>query len=237
MHTAKQTLLSKIKKGDRILVVPQGKDTFGFGRPKDPAAHFRSVLSIESKRDEWTGKVYTVKVTGGLSETGRYGTSHVYVPVDSVEDAPATERKVVIDNDGKVRVVKPVVELDLAVTGTKRVHVDSDGTMHVEDWTGGDTTERTPKGRLVHIAADGVLTILEDFPEDDDAPAQRPATDDEAATADRCHQCKGYGVVRKTGSKAGKAYRTLVGAEESTTKGNSEKCPVCKGATLLVRTA
>lgn len=65
----------------------------------------------------------------------------------------------------------------------------------------------------------------------------RPATDDEVADADRCHQCKGYGVVRKTGAKAGKAYRTAQGAEDSTLKGNSEKCPTCKGATLLVRAA
>lgn len=242
MHDATQTLLSKIEQGQKILVVePEGMTSFEFGRPKDPAAVPRSVTKIEKIRDQWTGHTYVVQITGGRRNTGRYGTTHVYVPKAKVEPQKYA----------------PEVELDLAVSGTKRVKVAKDGTMRVVDWDGGDVTERTPKGRLVRIAADGVLTILEDFPEDDepsgeeaaaialsrrmveddDAPAQRPATDDEAATAERCHQCKGYGVVRKTGSKAGKAYRTLVGAEESTTKGNSEKCPVCKGATLLVRAA
>jgi hypothetical protein len=107
--------------------------------------------------------------------------------------------------------------------------------MTVKDWTGGDTTERTPKGRLVHITAEGVLTILEDFPEEEDAPAQKPAvTDAEVASGDRCHACKGYGVVRKTGPKAGKPYRTANGAATATT---SVKCPTCKGATLLIRSA
>jgi len=221
MHDAKLTSLSKITQGQKILVVEQPNKTgFDFGRPKDTQAVFRSVTKITHKPDDWTGKVYTVQITGGRRNEGRYGTTHVYVPAEAKQE------------------FAPVVELDLAVSGTKRVRVDPDGTMHVDDWKGGDVTERTPNGRLVHITADGVLTILEDFPEEDDAPAQKPAeSDDEVASGERCHQCKGYGVVRKTGPKAGKPYRTLVGAEESTVKGNSEKCPTCKGATLLVRSA
>lgn len=221
MHDAKLTSLSKITQGQKILVVePEGTTTFEFGRPKDTKAVVRSVTKITHKPDDWTGKVYTVQITGGRRNEGRYGTTHVYVV------------------EAKAQEFAPVVELDLAVSGTKRVQVDPDGTKRVLDWKGGEVTERTPKGRLVHIAADGVLTILEDFPEEDDAPVVKPAeTDDEIAEADRCHGCKGYGVVRKQGAKAGKPYRTLAGAEESTVKGNSEKCPVCMGATLLVRSA
>jgi len=222
MHDAKQTLLSKITQGQKILVVePPGTMSFEFGRPKDPTAVVSTVTQIEKIRDQWTGHTYVVQITGGRRNTGRYGTTHVYVTAEAPTEA----------------------EVELQQLNTWRRVTLSNGVMRVADWEGGDWTGTTPHGKPIHITADGVVTVLdggtERTPSIDplDEPTHRPATDAEAGTADRCHQCKGYGVVRKTGSKAGKAYRTLVGAEESTTKGNSERCPVCKGATLLVRTA
>jgi hypothetical protein len=173
---------------------------------------------------------YNLALKGGYTGVGVHATQWL-------RPKPGTARFAKKGKKAKQKFASDV-ELDLAVSGTRRVHVDPDGSMHVVDWTGGDVTERTPKGRLVHIAADGVLTILEDFPEEDDAPTHKPAESEaEIAGGERCPKCKGYGVVRKTGSKAGEHYRTAKGAEDSTIKGNSDKCPVCKGATLLVRAA
>jgi hypothetical protein len=90
MHDAKQTSLSKITQGQKILVVEQANDTgFDFGRPKDTTAVFRSVTKIQTKPDQWTGKVYTVQITGGRLNEGRYGTTHVYVAPDAKAKAKA----------------------------------------------------------------------------------------------------------------------------------------------------
>lgn len=72
-----------------------------------------------------------------------------------------------------------------------------------------------------------------------DAALAEPATAEDQAVveSDRCHQCKGFGVVRKHGSQAGKAYRTLAGSESATANNNAEQCPVCKGAGLTIRAA
>lgn len=48
-------------------------------------------------------------------------------------------------------------------------------------------------------------------------------------TADRCAQCKSYGVVRGKGPLVNQHYRTKGGAEQATVKGNSVECPKCKG--------
>jgi hypothetical protein len=226
MHAATQTLLNRIEQGQKILVVEGDAGTFEFGRPKDPTAVIRSVTKIETVKDQWSGKVYTVQITGGRRNTGRYGTTHVYVPVE--EALPPTPP------------TSTVMELDLAdPQESRRVIVKHDGTMWVHDWTGGTVIRTTPKGRVVRIDADGELTLVKDFPEEsdeqlDEANAGEPG---EHAHDDRCGQCKGYGVVRKRGSQAGKAYRTLNGSQAATANGNAAECPVCLGTGLVGRAA
>lgn len=48
-----------------------------------------------------------------------------------------------------------------------------------------------------------------------------------------CPQCKGYGLVRKRGQRAGEKYKTLNGAMAADANGNAVTCPVCKGAALV----
>jgi hypothetical protein len=144
---------------------------------------------------------------------------------------------------------KPQVELDLANNGTRRVFTRPDGTMWVKDWKGGHIIDKTPKGAIVMVTADGELTVVKDAPKAEPAaaPVVKPVViaevehdhdDDElAATGERCAQCKGYTVVRKRGSQAGKAYRTLNGSLAATANGNSATCPVCKGTGLTARAA
>lgn len=55
-----------------------------------------------------------------------------------------------------------------------------------------------------------------------------PVADEEGAeeTPDWCETCKGFGVVRGVGSKAGRPYKTANGAATATT---SVECPTCHG--------
>lgn len=91
-------------------------------------------------------------------------------------------------------------------------------------------TPRTRKTRPI-------LAAVESPVEGDDVqPDDRGITDAEAkATLDseKCPTCKGLGLVRKAGPKAGKHYRTLAGAQSALGKGNAVDCPKC-GATGLV---
>jgi hypothetical protein len=59
-------------------------------------------------------------------------------------------------------------------------------------------------------------------------PAEDVAEDEEGAetTPDWCGSCKGFGVVRGVGSKAGQPYKTANGAATATT---SVECPTCHG--------
>lgn len=233
MHDATRKLLSKIEVGQTILTVPGTQThTFEFGRPKDKAATPSTVTGVEKVRDQWTGHTYVVTTDDGRKNVGRYGTTHVYV----TEAKPDLIQ--VAKESGKLEIIHVTepeppkggpfaseVELDLVDSGTRRVVVEPGGTMRVTDWNGGDVTERTPKGRLVHITADGILTLVEDFPEGDEAPAPAPAED-----VDWCRTCKGYGVVRKAGPRAGDHYRTRNGAAKAT---SSMTCPTCNGAELV----
>lgn len=243
MHDAKASTLSKIEVGQLILVTPladargfvpgttteQTGQVRGFARPKDKTAEPKRVTDRTFTPDQWTGKVWTLTLDDGTKTEPRYGTAHVYV-FDVPAWLPPT------DEPKPNRTVTPEMDLDLK-SGTRRVIVDPDGTMHVKDWTGGTVVERTPKGRLVRIDADGELTLVHDFPEDEQLDEQLAGEPGEHAHDDKCGQCKGFGVVRKRGSQAGKSYRTLNGATAATTNGNSTQCPVCKGTGLTARAA
>jgi hypothetical protein len=255
MHDAKVTSLSKIEVGQLILVTPEEEQSGighvagrertgkfrGFGRPKDSTAVPLRVTAKDFVPDTWSGKVWTLTLADGTKTEGRYGTTHVYVTTSKQYTAEEVAQRISDDPriPGKARAVtikgpETELELDLAVSGTKRVVVEKDGTMRVKAWEGGDVTERTPKGRLVHITPEGVLTILEDFPEEDEETA---AADAVVLGSERCPQCKGFEVVRKRGSSAGKAYRTLGGSQAATANGNSEPCPKCAGTGLVARAA
>lgn len=101
------------------------------------------------------------------------------------------------------------------------------------------------------VKADAKGGILRWYPEefaaaypDDVPPDPAPRTDDEidAALAEpvtpeeqdaldgqKCGTCKGLGLVRKHGKRAGEAYRTLAGAQAALGNGNAADCPTCKG--------
>jgi hypothetical protein len=74
------------------------------------------------------------------------------------------------------------------------------------------------------VEVDGVV-IAETRHED---VADDPLAEEEGAetTPDWCATCKGFGVVRGVGSKAGQPYKTANGAATATT---SVECPTCHG--------
>jgi hypothetical protein len=268
MHSATQSSLSKITQGQKILVVELADGRFEYGRPKDPTAVFRSVTAIFTTRDTWSSKTYTVKVTGNRLNEGRYGTTHVYVPVEAEAEAEAPEPVEVGVQEYEVEKPGAEVEFD-SESGPKRVRVESDGTIRVKDWSGGHVIERTPHGRVIRIAEDGVVTVIEadgterpgivetpkprrrvqltdegkveiveDEPTDDELDEANAGDPDPGVIAsEKCLQCKGYGVVRKRGSQAGKAYRTLNGSEAAKANGNAADCPVCDATGLVGRAA
>jgi hypothetical protein len=45
----------------------------------------------------------------------------------------------------------------------------------------------------------------------------------------RCARCKGLGLVRGVGARAGEHYVTLNGAQAALAAGRAVDCPVCKG--------
>lgn len=57
--------------------------------------------------------------------------------------------------------------------------------------------------------------------------------DDSVLSQIPCPQCKGYGLVRKRGKRAGEKYKTLNGAMAADANGNAATCPMCKGAALV----
>jgi hypothetical protein len=263
MHDAKLTSLSKIEVGQTILVTPEqevagvghvaGRERTGkfrmFGRPKDPTCVPLRVADKSFEPDSWSGKVWTLTLDDGSKTEPRYGTTHVYVSNAPAKPKGKRKGSTIATDQGVIiaetRHVEPQVEVEVTRAGDwRRVTVAPDGTMRVADWKGGDYEGTTPHGKRVHITPDGVLTVIEDDGTErpgvltsldeqlDEANAGEP--DVAVATAERCGQCKGFGVVRRYGANKNHAYKTLNGAEQATVKGNSVKCPTCKGATLLL---
>lgn len=50
---------------------------------------------------------------------------------------------------------------------------------------------------------------------------------------ERCTECKGYGLLRDKGARAGTHYKTLNGAQTAYTRGNARDCPLCEGSGLI----
>lgn len=197
---AERTLLSKITQGQKILVVElPDNSAFDFARKSDPDAVVRSVTRIATVPGKFTSKTYRVQITGGRTNVGRGGTTHVYVPVD-VHEEPAMRQH-----------------------SYKGVEFELPANLHGEAL--GRVLDEARALIDAQQAAEGA--------DDDDEPATPELTDENAATADRCGKCKGFGVVRKRGSQAGKPYRTANGAAAATANGNSETCPTCKGELLV----
>lgn len=48
----------------------------------------------------------------------------------------------------------------------------------------------------------------------------------------RCDDCKGFGLVRAAGARAGSHYKTLNGAQTAYVNGNARDCPICEGSGL-----
>jgi hypothetical protein len=131
----------------------------------------------------------------------------------------------------------------------KRVHRDPDGTVWIEGWTGGEGEHTTPEGWRVHVTSTGIVTVLGQAAKTTvskgatPVPVELHATDAEAdaklaaappaTDGDRCHTCKGYGLVRKRGPRAGEKYKTYNGALQAKAGGNAVKCPTCSGAGLV----
>jgi hypothetical protein len=153
MHDAKLTSLSKIEVGQTILVTPEQevsgighvagrerKGKFrGFARPKDLTGIVREVVAKDYVPDEWSGKVWTLTLSDKTKTEPRYGTTHVYVVDESAV---------------------PDYHLVETESGDKHVLVTK-GVARVQGWSGGDVHETTPDGIPVHIAPDGVITVVE----------------------------------------------------------------------------
>lgn len=48
----------------------------------------------------------------------------------------------------------------------------------------------------------------------------------------RCADCKGFGLVRAKGARAGEHYKTLNGAQTAYVNGNARDCRLCEGSGL-----
>lgn len=51
----------------------------------------------------------------------------------------------------------------------------------------------------------------------------------EPENVDRCETCRGFGLVRGEGKRAGGPYRTQNGAQEALANGRAKDCPTCQG--------
>jgi len=89
-------------------------------------------------------------------------------------------------------------------------------------------TPRTRKPRPV-VVASPFATPEEQVSTPEATPEEVQASLD----ADKCPQCKGFGLVRKAGSRAGAAYKTLAGAQAALANGNAEDCPRCSATGLV----
>lgn len=49
---------------------------------------------------------------------------------------------------------------------------------------------------------------------------------------ERCFDCKGYGLVRAMGRRAGSHYTTLNGAQTAYNNGRARDCKICEGSGL-----
>lgn len=88
-------------------------------------------------------------------------------------------------------------------------------------------TPRTRKPRAIVAVAPEVA------PEETVATPEPTAEELDTLTNEKCGQCKGLGLVRKSGSKAGKHYRTLNGAQAALANGNAMDCEKCHGYGLV----
>lgn len=52
----------------------------------------------------------------------------------------------------------------------------------------------------------------------------------------RCDTCRGYGLVRAAGKRAGQHYRSNDGAQAAMANGNAVDCPTCDGMGLVLDT-
>lgn len=50
---------------------------------------------------------------------------------------------------------------------------------------------------------------------------------------ERCAPCKGFGLVRGQGARAGAHYKTFKGAQEAQEAGRAVDCPSCAGCGII----
>lgn len=95
--------------------------------------------------------------------------------------------------------------------------------------------ERVLDGERVEVAPAGRYTDPERqaLAASDEEANAKLAEDGPALDGDRCHQCKGFGLVRGVGKNAGQRYRTLTGAQVAQDAGRAVDCPVCAGLGLV----
>lgn len=60
-----------------------------------------------------------------------------------------------------------------------------------------------------------------------------PVTIRFADGTERCAECKGFGLLRDKGPRAGTRYKTLNGAQTAYAHGNARDCPQCEGSGLV----
>jgi hypothetical protein len=116
-----------------------------------------------------------------------------------------------------------------AVTLTAAVTLTTSRTLPPTDADAGTS----PVGRMAGTVADPARRALDVT--DDAAPVDGLTDDDAAAILDgeRCGRCKGFGLVRKAGRRAGEHYRSLAGAQAADGNGNAADCPDCHGLGLV----
>lgn len=159
-------------------------------------------------------------------------------PADTVDGSYASvmqdgaSRRVTKDADGTVRISDWTHGAHVYETPEGwLVHVDEAGVVTVlegKPTPKGKPTDNDPGEHPIVVPGNRPGRIPEHLAvHDDDPEADGDPDAPVAPTVERCGPCKGYGLVRKAGSQAGKHYRTMNGALQAEANGNAVPCPHC----------
>lgn len=248
-----QTNLAKVQVGDHIYTTPKPvKGIVQLERPQYAAGIARQVADAvkgDGGRRLLFADGTTIVPRNGTAAAYRYLTDDNGQPLPNptfpvcptcgaAEDDPACH---VTGKPSQWTAMHKTREKLLDQAPKPRQVVKRDGVLFIDGYVArGDEPrhEVTKQGHHVWVHADGRIEEVADpsIAGRETLPARTDAEADEALAgepddhpSERCSTCKGYGLVRKRGPRAGEKYRTLGGAQAALVNGNAVDCPKCKG--------
>lgn len=179
-----------------------------------------------------TDRVSTARVAAGDVLLGTMGSAlHAVQPSTALKGAEwrTVERvELAADRGARRSPVRYVVHFtDGAAT---------DPTAGVQHWTRKLSDDVVP---IADVMAQATAAHLADQPTRTDLVDASANLDDHAVIdgpeddgGERCGTCKGFGLVRGIGNRAGGRYKTLAGAQAAQGAGRAVDCPTCEGTGL-----